>query len=219
MWFSSNYNRKFAFDIRFGGATFFENERETSSVTFRFSPRVRFNDKFILIYNFNTDVTLDDRGYANSIDESVVFGERDRRTMVNSLTGSYSFNPFHTIGLTFRNYWSTVEYDDNIYILQDDGSLDETDISFEDAGLPDPNINFSTWNLDLSYTWQFAPGSFLTALYRNQLFNYDSESDVGYSESLNTLFKQPIQNTFSLRIQYFIDYNNVKKLFRKKTDA
>ncbi|WP_250435845.1 DUF5916 domain-containing protein [Hanstruepera flava] len=219
IWLSSNYNRKFALDANIGGATFFESGRETTSIWFGFSPRVRFNDKLLIVYNLSSDTTYKDRGYANTLGDSVIFGQRDRRTIVNSLSGSYSFNPFHTIGLTFRNYWSTVDYEDNIYVLQDDGSLNKVDSSFEDVGLPNPNINFSTWNLDLSYSWQFAPGSFLTALYRNQLFNYDSESDVGYSESLNTLFKQPIQNTFSLRIQYFIDYNNVKKIFRKKTDA
>lgn len=219
IWFSSNYNRKFALDVNFGGSTFFEEDRETSSVSIRFSPRVRFNDKLLIVYSLNFDTTYKNRGYANSIGNSVIFGQRDRRTIVNSLSGSYGFNPFHTLGLTFRNYWSAVDYEDNIYILQDDGSLAKQDASFEDVGLPDPNINFSTWNLDLSYSWQFAPGSFLTALYRNQLFSYDSESDVGYTESLNTLFKQPIQNTFSLRIQYFIDYNNIKKIFRKKTDA
>ena len=77
-------------------------------------------------------------------------------------------------------------------------------------------MNYDTWNLDLSYTWQVAPGSFLTALYRNQLFNRDSNSEDNYFESLNTLFEQPIEQTFSVRLQYFIDYNNIKKIFRGK---
>ncbi|MGH1383399.1 DUF5916 domain-containing protein, partial [Kordia sp.] len=71
-------------------------------------------------------------------------------------------------------------------------------------------INFSTWNLDLSYTWQFAPGSFLTALYRNQIFNQTEASEATYFDSLNRLFDEPIDHTVSLRFVYFIDYNNVK---------
>ena len=218
-WYSSNYNKKFAFDANVGGATFFEQDRETTNIWYSVSPRFRFNDKMFIVYSFSIDDYKKDRGYADMTDTEIVFGQRDRFTMVNSLSGNYSFNPFHTLGLTFRNYWSTVDYEDNIYLLQEDGRLLKTQTSFEEAGLSDPNINFSTWNLDLSYSWQFAPGSFLTALYRNQLFNYDSASKASYIDSLDRLFEQPISNTFSLKIQYFIDYNNVKKIFRKKSDS
>ncbi|MCB0445099.1 MAG: hypothetical protein KDC68_05500, partial [Gelidibacter sp.] len=62
----------------------------------------------------------------------------------------------------------------------------------------------------------FAPGSFLTALYRNQLFNYDTHSTHTFSESIKSLFNQPIQNTFSLRLQYYIDYASIKNVFQKK---
>ncbi len=219
IWFSSNYNKKFALDGNVGGATFFEDDRDTNNIWFGISPRVRFNDKLLLIYSFDYDKVNGNRGYADSTADAIIFGNRDRKTMINSITGSYSFNPFHTLNLTFRKYWSTVLYDDNIYLLQENGRLLETDITFEDAGLDNPNINFSTWNLDLSYSWQFAPGSFLTGLYRNQLFNYDSEAELNFTNNFDRLLKQPIQNSFSIKIQYFIDYNNVKKIFNKKSDS
>ncbi|MEM7185791.1 MAG: DUF5916 domain-containing protein [Bacteroidota bacterium] len=79
----------------------------------------------------------------------------------------------------------------------------------------DPDINFSNWNFDLSYSWQFAPGSFLTALYRNQLFNADDAAKDSYLESLDTLFNQPIRHVFSVKLQYFLDYNQIPALFRK----
>ncbi|MGY0392393.1 DUF5916 domain-containing protein [Bizionia sp. KMM 8389] len=219
VWLSSNYNKKFAIDANIGGATLFEEDRETNNIWFSISPRVRFNDKLLLIYSYNYDKINDDRGYADIIDEEIIFGNRDRKTIINSLTGSYSFNPFHTLELTFRNYWSTVLYDDNIYLLEENGRLTETDTTFDEADLDDPNINFSTWNLDLGYTWQFAPGSFLTALYRNQLFNLNKEARLNFSNNFDKLLKQPIQNVVSLKIQYFIDYNNIKKVFNKKSNS
>ena len=219
IWISSNYNRKFAIDANIGGATFFEEGRETKNIWFGISPRVRLNDKVLLIYSLDYDKVNGDRGYADRTENTIIFGNRDQKTLINSITGTYSFNPFHSLNLTFRNYWSTVLYDDNIYILQENGRLFETNISFEDAGLENPNINFSTWNLDLSYSWQFAPGSFLTALYRNQLFNYDSEAELNFTNNFDRLLNQPIQNSFSLKIQYFIDYNNVKKIFNKKSNS
>ena len=77
-------------------------------------------------------------------------------------------------------------------------------------------MNFSTWNIDLSYSWQFVQGSFLTFLYRNQLFNSNNQSQEDFSQSLSSLFNQPMQNTFSLRVQYFIDYNGLKGIFKRK---
>nr|MCH9660819.1 hypothetical protein [Bacteroidota bacterium] len=72
------------------------------------------------------------------------------------------------------------------------------------------------WNFDLSYSWQFAPGSFLTALYRNQLFNFDNAALDSYTDSLGNLFDQPINQTVSIKLQYFLDYNQIPGLFRKK---
>ena len=80
----------------------------------------------------------------------------------------------------------------------------------------DPNRNFNIWNLDLSYEWQFAPGSQLIALYRNQLFNSTSASQDSFADSLKDLFDQDIQHTFSLKMIYFLDYNSLKGMFRKK---
>ncbi|WAC02546.1 DUF5916 domain-containing protein [Lacinutrix neustonica] len=79
------------------------------------------------------------------------------------------------------------------------------------------DINFNTWNLDLSYTWQFAPGSQLTALYRNQIFNFSNNSEAGFFDSMDDLFKQEQRNTFSLRMVYFIDYNDLKNVFKKRS--
>lgn len=80
----------------------------------------------------------------------------------------------------------------------------------------DPNINFSTWNFDLSYSWQFAPGSFVTALYRNRLYNEDDAAKNEYFESIDALFDQSINHTISIKLQYFLDYNQIPALFRKK---
>ncbi len=109
-------------------------------------------------------------------------------------------------------------YDDELFVLQEDGNLNTND-GYTTSSIDDPNINFNTWNLDFRYTWQFAPGSQLTALYRNSLFNSNTASRDNYFESINTLFKQPIENVFSLRLVYFIDYNNLKKVFSKKSNV
>ena len=217
IYISTNYNYTFAIDANIEGAGVFETERNTRSYSFQLRPRVRFNDNFLMVYSFDYEEIFNDRGYANNsnqLNDEIVFGQRDQLIFENSLRSTYSFSPFHTLSLNFRNYWSTVTYDENPYFLQQNGRLIESSESFSDLGLESSDINFSTWNIDLNYTWQFAPGSFLTALYRNQLFNSDRESVRGYSASLDDLFAQPALHFFSLRLQYFIDYNQIKGLFK-----
>ena len=215
--YSSNYNNRFAFDFDFGGTTFFEKNRNTNEYEFELSPRIRFNEKFLLTYSFEYNKESNGRGYVTILDQDIIFGERDRKTLVNSIRANYIFNSFHGISLTFRNYWSTVNYNNNLYTLEQNGRLNQ-DSGYQADNLEyNPNINYNTWNLDLSYSWQFAPGSFITALYRNQLFNYDNTSTDSYGSSLKTLFDQPFQNTFSLRIQYFIDYSSIRNVFKKKS--
>ncbi|MCH2195982.1 DUF5916 domain-containing protein [Kordia sp.] len=216
---STDYNKTFAIDVNANFATFFEKEQGFTRYRVNIEPRVRVNDKFILSYSSSLNVQNNRRGYANNsndLEDEIIFGQRDQIELVNRISGNYSFNPFHTLNLTFRNYWTTVDYDDTPYFLQENGRLEQSQSSFEDLSLGNSNINFSTWNLDFSYTWQFGPGSFLTALYRNQIFNQTEESEATYFDSLNRLFDEPIDHTLSIRLVYFIDYNNVKNLFRSK---
>ena len=219
VWISSNYNNFFAIDLRLGGITFFDDNRDSKEFWVRFGPRFRLSEKFIVSYSYNYNKAFKDIGYTTSINDDIIFGERDQKTITNSLTGNYTFNAFHSLKLTFRNYWSTVTYSEDLLTLNLDGSLTDN-LGYTASGLDNnPNINYSTWNLDFNYTWQFAPGSFLTALYRNQLFNrYDASTET-YSQSLSSLLDQPIQHVFSLKLQYFIDYANLKNIFKKKYNS
>ncbi|WP_298533535.1 DUF5916 domain-containing protein [uncultured Algibacter sp.] len=224
VWLSSDFNRFFAVDANFGYGLFFDKERENfNNWWFGFSPRFKFNDKFLLIFRLQYDDYTADRGYINGqdVEDSIIFGQRDRTITELSISGSYTFDPFNSLNLTFRNYLSRVTYDNQVYDLQNDGSLKTSDTHTKYTIGSDsdfnPDINFNTWNLDLSYTWQFAPGSFLTALYRNQIFNESDDAMATYKESLDELFQQDNRNTFSLRLVYFIDYNDIKKTLRNKS--
>ncbi|NNC46642.1 MAG: carbohydrate binding family 9 domain-containing protein [Winogradskyella sp.] len=213
---STNYNLPFAIDLRGNMAALFEDGRDLFAYDFDIEPRMRFNDNLLVVYNLNYEFRNGARGYATFFNDEPIFGERNRQIMTNSISANYTFNPYTVLALTFRHYWDTVKYDTELFTLLDNGRL-TTDSGYTVNNVGgNPNINFSTWNIDLSYSWQFAPGSFLTALYRNQLFNFDENADDSYIQSLNQLFDQPISHTFSLRLQYFIDYKNLKGIFKKK---
>lgn len=214
LWLRTNSNKKISFEGSLGVHKLFDKERDMFGYSVGIEPTYRINDKLRMSYDLSYGNHQGGRGFVGNIDDDIIFGERDVISVENSISGAYNFNPFHALTLTFRNFWSTVTYDHALFALEDDGSV-STDNGYTVNSLEDPNINFNTWNLDFRYSWEFAPGSRLTALYRNSLFNQDAVSTDGYIESLSTLFKQPIQHTFSLRLQYFIDYNNVKQIFRK----
>ena len=212
---STNYNRIFAFDIRANMGTLFEDGRDLFRYDFEVEPRVRVSDKLLLVYRLNFDFRNGDRGYATRENSESIFGERNRQRVTNSLRGNYNFNPFHSLGLTFRHYWDTVIYDYDLFTLLDNGRLTSASGYNLDNVSNNPNINFSTWNIDLNYSWQFVQGSFLTVLYRNQLFSNDENVNDGFGESLDLLFGQPVQHTISVRLQYFIDFQGIKSIFKK----
>lgn len=215
---STNYDRPFAYDIRASVGAIFEDGRDFTSVNLEFKPRYRFNDKFLVILGIDYSKRKGERGFATRENEETIFGERDRRRLTNTITANYTFNPFHTLALNFRHNWDTVDYDFELFTLLNNGRL-TTDSGFNlDNVTSDPNVNFSTWNVDLSYSWQFAPGSFLTALYRNQLFNVNDNSFDTFSTSFNNLFEQPALHQISIRLQYFIDFNGIKSIFGKNNN-
>ena len=137
-------------------------------------------------------------------DGAIIFGNRDLKNVTNSISSKLSFNTKSSMALSFRHYWSPVDYDTNYYVLNDLGRLDDHSYS------ENHDINYNIWNLDLSYSWEFAPGSQLVALYRNSIFNSDEYADLNFKENLDNLFNEPVTNNFSLKFIYYLDYNKLK---------
>ncbi|MBV1924444.1 MAG: carbohydrate binding family 9 domain-containing protein [Flavobacteriaceae bacterium] len=212
-WLSTDFRKKIAVDLNLGYRTYFDDPQQNIYISVE--PRYRFSDKFLVIWETEFNLRDDNFGYIDNDDFDVFFGQRDVKRVENSLTASYNFDPYKAIDLRFRNFWGTADYTDNLfYTLNDDGSLTETDY---DTSEEDPNTNFNIWNIDLSFRWRFAPGSEATLLYRNQIFNEDELSTIDYGGSLENLFNEPAEHSLSLRITYFIDYNNAKHVFKKNS--
>lgn len=213
---STNYNKKYAIDVNLGYETLFEDERSYENVFFSIEPRVKFNENFIVIYSFNWDQELRERGWIDFIGDDIIYGQRDQVTITNSISGSYNFNALNSLTLSFRNFWSAVQYENDIYALSENGRLNR-DNNYTKDDIDDPDVNFSTWNLNLTYSWQFGPGSFLTAQYRNRIFNINNDGKQTFGSSISDLLEQPNGNTFSLKMVYFLDYNDIKKVFKRKS--
>jgi hypothetical protein len=158
-----------------------------------------------LRYRLNFNYTGNEQGYADENAFKVVIGIGDRKNYTNTISGKYSFNTNSSLSLSFRHYWSSVNYKDYSN-LKTDGGLNRN------ANYTGENVNFNSWNLDLNYIWQFAPRSQLIAFYRNAIFNSDTDSNKTFFQNLDNLFEQSQSHTFFVRFVYFIDYNAIKNI-------
>jgi len=149
----------------------------------------------------------DDLGYAGNEGSEVIIGIRDVKINQAVFDMVYNINSYKEIALEFRNYWSSVNYKSYYSLLENGIGNPIINYPFDE----NPNANFNIWNLDLSYNWRFAPGSSATILYRNQIYSDDDQSLISYTESLDNLFGKDIGHQFSIRINYFLDYNRFKK--------
>lgn len=206
-WLSSNYQKKFAVDYSQYYNHYVNNKRRTYG--FNLSPRYRLNNQLAFFYSLNYRKSNYEEGYAEvdgEVEDEIIFGRRNRKRVTNSLSSKFSFNVKSSLSLTFRHNWQTVDYINEFYNLTSNGGLESTTYDRDDQ-------SFNSWNLDLNYTWQFAPGSQLTAFYRNSIYGDGTDSKLNFKENIDELFNEPKQHLFSLRLVYFIDYNNIKDIF------
>ncbi len=150
---------------------------------------------------------------ANQTDGIVVFGKRDIATVTNTLSGAFIFSASSYLTLRARHYWSRADYDGSYYVLQDDGGLHQLVI----PGTPEnDDVNSNYLNIDMGYTWRFAPGSELSLVWKNAIF---AEGDViirSAMDNFSDLLLMPQTNSISLKILYYLDYQNFRKLFSSR---
>jgi hypothetical protein len=169
---------------------------------------VRVNDHF----GFSEDVTYSPEHHSigfYTVDGSntSVYSLYDRNTVENIFSVKYTFNNVMGVNLRIRHYWSK-RNNSKFYNLKTDGSL--TDRLTPDFG-PANDENFNLVNTDMIYTWVFSPGSELSIAYKNSGFSDDNRANRDYTDNLNYAFKNPLNNNFSIKVLYYIDYQNLKK--------
>ncbi len=201
-WISSDYSKRFALDVNVG--RWQAGLYNLSSYWYRVGPRFRVNDKIMLVYNFNSSINAKDIGYVDTENADIYFGDRRIETYTNTLSGGYIFNKSSSISLRFRHYWSKAKYE-NFYLLEEDGYLTDSDY------VGDANTNFNAFNIDMTYTWIFAPGSEMTVMWKNSISTSNKDVDYNYSTNFNDVINSPQTNGLSLKLLYYIDYQYLKK--------
>lgn len=172
--------------------------------SFMVSPRVRFSDKFLLIYQFSQEFEYNNIGYVDKDNSDVFMGMRDISTVVNSINAQYCINDKSFFDLKFRHYWRNYKYD-GFYLLNYDGSISQIDKVLDD------NNNTNYFNIDLVYQWNFAPGSVLSLVWKNSISLDEKEIDYNYFRNVDNVWDSPQINSFSFKLLYYIDYQMLRK--------
>lgn len=218
---SSDYSKPFALDINGGWFQYFEDNRVGFDLNI--SPRIRFNDKWFLVYRYGQNNAYHEEGVALTNDfgipiigEDPVFAKRDRTTITNTMDLSYIFN--NKMGITFRlrHYWSKLDYV-SFYVLNEDGKMEPTMYSgLNEDSESIHNNSFNAFTIDMAYRWVFAPGSELSLVWKNSIFSFTDEVENNYFQNVRDIANDPATNSISLKVLYYIDYWQFhQKVFKK----
>jgi hypothetical protein len=208
---SSNYNNKFAVDANSYFAILDEIGRK--SYGFEFGPRFRINDQILVEYRFNYSKDNNNKGRVDAVDEdqnsstpkTIIFANRDVVTFSNTFSGRYSVNSQMTFDLKLRHYWAYAE-NKKYLTLEQNGRLTDN-LTYD----KNKNSSYNAWNLDLSYSWWFAPGSQVSVLYRNNAAVSETDINKKFNDNVtNLLNNDKLSHAFSISVKYFIDYNSIK---------
>lgn len=202
--FFSNPNKSFNYYFEANINKFDETNRQI--YFFNAGAKYRFNEKFSLDYGFQYENYKNDRGgfWDDKVESNIIFGQRNQEVVQHELIGKYSLTNTMNINLTARYYWAYSQYD-KFFNLQDNGYL-----SPNTSYAVNQDLNYNSWNFDLSYSWWFAPGSEIRILYRNYGISKNDSVEKNIKTNFNNIMNSDLTDIFSISLRYFIDYNKLK---------
>lgn len=209
LWFESNGSKKYSWYTEFFTRSSI-NFYNSFAMDMFIGQNFRFNNKLSLSHRISYQPGYNNMGYTYVEGSSDInFAKRKVNTIEHILSAKYSFS--NKMGITFRarHYLSTVD-NKEFYILQPDGSL-----RLNQGFHPDANRNVNFFNIDMVYTWQFAPGSFLNIVWKNATQHNTNKVENGYFKNLGNTLDSDNNNNLSLKVIYFLDYLNLKKYSSK----
>jgi len=208
-WFETNNAKKYSLysELMYIKRSLFGSER----YSFNFNQRYRFSNRLTISQGVFLGPQNNNTGFAGfASNGDIIFGKRDIKTVENILNIKYSFNDKMNINTRVRHYWSRVEYR-QFFTLLENGELG-TNTTY--TSNRNQNLNF--FNIDMVYTWQFAPGSFINIVWKNSVQDFNQVVSRGYFKNFGQTMEADENNNLSFKIIYFLDYLQLKKLNKKK---
>jgi hypothetical protein len=169
------------------------------------NPHLRVQSRLQLGFDILLNTFTNSIGFVDSYHDSIFMGQRDIKTISNTVNFIFSFTNKAWINLKVRHYWSKVLYE-KYYTLNDNGKLS----TFETYPANE-NQDFEMLNLDCAFKWEFAPGSQISIVWKNMFKNSNKLQSIKYSESLQNMLDSPHYNSLSINFLYYFDFIYLKK--------
>jgi len=179
---------------------------DQNTLSFEIGPHWRVNDRMSLNYNIEVQQQNNDIGFVGLQNaDNIFFGMRDIITTEQTFDGTYIFRHNLSLGFVLRHYWSTVDYNHRYFRLMNDGGLTEL------PGHPEEeDINFNAFTFDLRLTWNFAPGSQMTVVWKNNIESEQGFLTRGYINNFRNFIDEPQINSLSVKFLYYLDYQRIR---------
>lgn len=170
------------------------------------TPSLRLNNKLTFSWMTGVEALGNMKNFAGktATDDTIFFGRLNANYVVNVLSTGYIFKENSSISLRIRHYMSAIDYQE-FYILNEDGTMRKQNTDFTR-----PDFSYNTFNIDLIYTWQFAPASELSLMWKNSAENWQATLLGNYSDNLRHTLDAYNQNSLSFKIIYYLDYNYLR---------
>jgi hypothetical protein len=204
--FDTDRSKRYYFDFN----TSYEkrwSDYDQKAYTLSFKQEVKVSTRMAVELDLDYTGRFNDIGYVaySTPDDEIVFGKRKNTTFTTTLESQYIFTADSYLSFRLRHYWSRADYDNNYYFLGSDGLLD--------PGTYDgnPDYNYNAFNIDMGYTWRFAPGSEMSLVWKNAVYSGSDIIMYDFVENLMDVFDSPALNSLSLKILYYLDYQSLRK--------
>jgi hypothetical protein len=212
IWISTNYVNKFALDVRLNYWGYGSQQGIGRFATYYdISPRYRVSDRFSFILGLIHYHAHNEVGWAGFLGDTVLFGAREHITIEQWATARYIFNNRMGLNLVGRHYWARAKYN-QFFELTDAGRISEISYTGESNGESLHNVNYNAFTIDLVFSWFFAPGSEVSMVWKNAIFEEGNRPERSYGENIAQMFQAPQLNSFSVKLLYYIDWLKVKHL-------
>jgi hypothetical protein len=210
--YSSDYSKPLALDVRAARRTFLNGAQSYNSVTF--SPRFQFSSRFFMVYSLQLEKYYKDYGFVAgksvlavngaSIDH-IVIGTRNRDVVTNSIFSELIFSKRMGMEVRFRHYWQKVNYLYFSDLLSNGEKERNSYFVTTNNGNSIQNRSFNAFTIDINYKWVFYPGCEFLLFFKNNIFSSLSGGNENYLNTFGTLFENPQINSISAKFLVFID--------------
>lgn len=170
--------------------------------------RAQLGQHFSLYFSQDVTNIPSNAGFIGRENEDIIFGKRSVQELTNTFEASYAIYSKLSMNVRVRHYWIQVDYDDQ-FSLNTQGDLVRNNFTINPN---DFDNNFNSFTVDYTARWQFAPASELSFNYKLGANVFNNHINSGYGSNLKNTLQQDNGNTISLKLVYFLDVNQLRKL-------